>query len=116
MVHESSQEEVLEEKEYTSMDIAPEDILVTVAHPWGNIPATLAEWIERGPGPRPLVRALNPRMKATGQPLPDEVIPLVYQNTSESRDLIRHGLLSNPWPDKPWPYPPSKEQEDEWFP
>jgi hypothetical protein len=95
------------------MDIPPEDIVVTVVHSWGNITTTLAKWMELGPGPRPLVRVIHPRMKATDQPLPDETIPLAYQNTRESRDLIRRGLLPNPWPGKPWSYPPSKEQEDE---
>jgi len=94
------------------MGIPPEEILVTVVHPWGNINVTLAEWMERGPGPRVFVRAINPRMKATGQPLPDEAIPLAYQNTPESRELIRSGFLSNPWSAKTWRYPPDKELEE----
>lgn len=90
------------------MDISPEDILVTVAHPWSDIETTLDVWMKRGPGRRPFVRAINPRMKATGEPLPDDVIPLEYQNTVRSRDLIRRGLLPNPWPTNPAPYPPEE--------
>ena len=77
------------------------------------IPTTLAHWMKMGPGPRVLIRAVNPRMKATGQPLPDDVIPLAYQNTPESRDLIRRGLLPNPWPDQAWLYPPDELWEKE---
>ena len=90
-------------------DIPPQDILVTIAHPWGDITTTLAEWMERGPGPRVLIRAIHPRLKATGEPLPDKVIPPEYQNTRKSRALIRRGLLPNPWPNTGWPYPPSEE-------
>ena len=98
-------------KEHKSMDISPEEILVTVAHPWSDITVTLAVWMEVGPGPRPFVRAINPRMKATGQPLPHDVIPLEYQNTPESRELIRRGLLPNPWATQAWPYPPKEREE-----
>jgi hypothetical protein len=96
------------EKEREPMGYAPDDILVTVLHPWGDITTTLALWMECGPGPRSFVRANNPRVKATGQALPQDAIPLEYQNTRESRDLIRRGLLSNPWPDRAWPYPPEE--------
>jgi hypothetical protein len=93
------------------MDISPEDIVVTVTHPWMDIDVTLATWMERGPGPRPFTRIINPRMKATGQTLPQHVIPLEYQNTPESRDLIRRGLLPNPWAAGAWPYPPEELEE-----
>ena len=90
------------------MDIPPEDILVTVAHLWGDIDTTLEKWMKLGPGLRPFVRAINPRSKATGEPLPEELIPLAYQNTVQSRDLIRRGLLPNPWLANPVPYPPEE--------
>jgi hypothetical protein len=90
-------------------DIPAEDILVTVMHPWSDITTTLAAWMDLGPGPRVFIRAIHPRLKATGQALPDEVIPLEYQNTPTSRDLIRRGLLPNPWPNKGWLYPPTEE-------
>jgi hypothetical protein len=93
-------------------DIRPEDILVTVMHPWSDLTVTLAQWIERGPASRALVRAIHPRIKATGQPLPDEVISVEYQNTPGSRALIRRGLLPNPWPNKAGPYPPAEEYEE----
>jgi len=60
------------------MDISPEEILVTVAHPWSDVTVTLAIWMEEGPGPRPFVQVFHPRMKVTGQPLPHDVIPLEY--------------------------------------
>jgi hypothetical protein len=103
-----SMDEVVQELEETRMDIPPEDILVTVAHPWSDIEVTLAGWMKRGPGPRPFLRAINPRLKATGEPLPDDVIPLAYQNTVQSRDLIRRGLVPNPWPANPVAYPPEE--------
>ena len=32
------------------------DVIVTVAHPWGDVETTLEQWIRRGPGPRPFVK------------------------------------------------------------
>lgn len=93
------------------MDIPPEEIRVTVTHPWSAVETTLDIWIKTGPGQRPFVRAINPQVKATGEPLPDDVIPLEYQNTVRSRDLIRRGLLPNPWPANPAPYPPEELDE-----
>lgn len=90
------------------MNIPPEDILVTIVHPFGEGETTLAEWIAKGPGPRPFVRVIHPRMRSTGRALPSDIIPLVYQNTPASRHLIRRGLLPNPWPDKAWRYPPEE--------
>jgi hypothetical protein len=63
------------------MNIPPEEILVTIEHPFGDVEMTLAEWMAKGPGPHPLLRLTNPRMKATGHPLPNDVISLAYQNT-----------------------------------
>ncbi len=98
------------------MSIQPEDMLVTVAHPWGDIEVTLAAWMARGPGPRLFVRAIHPRVKATNQPLPHDVIPLASQHTPESRRLIKSGVLPNPWAAQPWPFPSEEQEEREGSP
>jgi hypothetical protein len=90
------------------MDLPPTDILLTVLHPWGDVTTTWADWMEHGLGPRAFVRVSHPRVRATGQPLPDDAIPLAYRNTAASRDLIRRGLLPNPWPGRAWRYPPEE--------
>jgi hypothetical protein len=55
-------------------DFNPDDILVTVAHPHGDIEVPLAEWIRRGPGPRPLVRLASARRRSTGESVPLEAV------------------------------------------
>lgn len=83
------------------MNPALEEILVTIHVDWGgavgDIEVTLAQWIAGGPPMRLFVQPSNPRLKATGQPLPYDVIPLSYQNSFQARDLIAHGLLTDPW-------------------
>jgi hypothetical protein len=54
--------------------IGPDDILVTVGHPHGDIEVPLSEWIDKGPGPRPLVQLVSARRKSTGEPIPLEDI------------------------------------------
>jgi hypothetical protein len=81
-----------------------DDVIVTVAHPWGNIEAPLQTWIEIGPGPRPFVTISKARRR-DGSPVPLEDIPLQYRNTAESRRLQRLGLLPAPWG------PPPDERE-----
>jgi hypothetical protein len=73
-----------------------DDVIVTVAHPWGDIEAPLPTWIETGPGPRSLVTISKARRR-DGSPVPLEEIPLQYRNTAESRRLQRFGLLPTPW-------------------
>jgi len=73
------------------------DILVTVAHPWGDIDAPLTDWIRIGPGPRPYVEIVAARRRSNGQPVPMSEIPLEYHNSPESRRLQRQGLLPCPW-------------------
>ena len=43
---------------YPDHDVAvvPVDVLVLVAHPFGDLWVPLEEWMRIGPGPRPLVR------------------------------------------------------------
>lgn len=73
-----------------------DDVIVTVAHPWGDIEAPLLRWIATGPGPRPQVTIRKARRR-DGSPVPLEEIPLQYRNTAESRKLQRQGLLPAPW-------------------
>ena len=75
----------------------PEDILVVIGHPFGDVEVSLADWVARGPGPRPLLRPVRARSRRTGQPLPLSVIPLRYRNDAESRRAIKDGLLDDPW-------------------
>jgi hypothetical protein len=77
----------------------PDDILVVVGHPFGDVEVALTVWIATGPGPRPFVRPLRARSRSTGQPLPLTVIPLRYRNDEQARQAIQDGLLENPWPD-----------------
>ena len=73
-----------------------DDVIVTVAHPWGDIEASLRTWIQLGPGPRPLTTISKARRR-DGTPVPLEEIPLQYRNTAEGRRLQRLGLLPAPW-------------------
>jgi hypothetical protein len=50
-----------------------EDVIVTVAHPWGDIEAPLPTWIEIGPWPHPLVNISSARRR-DGSPVPLEEI------------------------------------------
>jgi hypothetical protein len=76
--------------------MTPEDILVTVQGPYGDTETTLAEWMQIGPGNRPLLSPIKPRERRTGRALPIDVIPMAYRNTKESRRLIREGHLPRP--------------------
>ena len=76
----------------------PQDLILTVQHPFGDLEVSLADWIARGPGPRPLVRPVAVRSRSTGEPLPLTTIPLRYRNDEESRRLIAEGVLESPWP------------------
>ncbi|MEO3750345.1 hypothetical protein [Streptomyces sp. B6B3] len=76
----------------------PDDVLVVLAHPHGDVEVPLADWTRTGPGPRPLVRPVAARSRATGEPLPLSVIPLPYRNDDESRRAIADGLIDDPWP------------------
>jgi hypothetical protein len=52
-----------------------DDVIVTVAHPWGDIDAPLTTWIQTGPGPRSLVTITKARRRGSA-PAPLEAIPL----------------------------------------
>jgi hypothetical protein len=75
----------------------PDDILVVIGHPFGDVVVPLGNWIATGPGPRPYVRPLSARSRATGEPLPLSVIPLRYRNDDEARQAIRDGRFDDPW-------------------
>jgi hypothetical protein len=78
-------------------DIPLGDLLVTVDSGWGEIEMPLGTWIERGPGPRLLVRPQSVRSKSSAAKLPINVIPLRYRNDEVSRRLIADGLIAEPW-------------------
>ncbi|GLY06294.1 MULTISPECIES: hypothetical protein [Actinoplanes] len=82
-----------------------DDVIVTVAHPWGNGHTSLAQWAATGPdAARPLVRISAAHRQSTGEAVPLDEIPLEYHNTRRSRRLQREGLLPTPWgppPDDP---------------
>ena len=52
----------------------PEDILVVIGPPIGEVEVPLSDWIAKGPGPRSLVRPLAARSRSTGRALPLSVI------------------------------------------
>ncbi len=76
---------------------APADLLLTIDHPHGSFELPLSEWIQRGPGPRDLLRPRAVRDRQTGKPLPLRVVPLRYRNNRTSRALVRLGLIRAPW-------------------
>ena len=75
----------------------PDDVLVTLDHPFGELEVTLARWMAVGPGPRPLVRPIAARSRSTGQELPMSVVPLAYRNDANARALFAAGKLKWPW-------------------
>ncbi|BCB78339.1 hypothetical protein GCM10022251_30730 [Phytohabitans flavus] len=76
-----------------------DDVLVVIAHPFGDPEVPLADWIATGPGPGRFVRPVRARSRSTGQRLPLSVISLRYRNDGESRRAIADGRLDDPWPD-----------------
>jgi hypothetical protein len=73
------------------------DIVVTVAHRWGDVVVPLETWIRTGPGPLPYVRIVAARRLSTGADIPLIEIPQEYHNSPEARSLQRQGLLPCPW-------------------
>lgn len=75
-------------------DIDPDDILVTIDHPHGELEVPLREWIDEGPGPRRYVQLKSARRRSTGEPIP----------LSEINDPWRRDAPTYPgpgWRDKP---------------
>ncbi len=73
------------------------DIVVTVAHPWGDVEVPLETWIRTGPGPRPYVGMIAAKRVSTGADVPLTEVPKEYHNSPEARSLQRQGLLPCPW-------------------
>lgn len=74
------------------------EIIVTIAHPFGDVDMPLETWIERGPPKgRPLVRPRLAKCGETGEYLPLNVIPLHYRNTLFVNLLFKLGILKSPW-------------------
>ena len=88
-----------------------DEVIVTVAHPSGDIETPLSTWIKIGPGPRRLVTISKARWR-DGTPVPLEEIPLQYSNNAESRRLQRLGLLPEPWTAPPEEPPPPTWHND----
>ncbi len=83
-----------------------DDIIVLVAHSWGNFERTLNQWIAIGPGERPFVEIVKARRESTNEPVDMAEIPLEYHNSPESRRLQRLGQLPAPWGMPPDDEPP----------
>lgn len=81
----------------TASSTDPDDVVLTIDHPFGRVEATLAKWMATGPGPRPLVRPIAAKSRSTGEALPLTVVPLAYRNDEESRRLIEEGTIASPW-------------------
>ena len=73
---------------------------MTIDHNFGKLEVPLTGWIAKGPGPRKFLELCAARSGSTGEPLPLDVVPLIYRNTEESRRLIAEGKLENPWPER----------------
>jgi hypothetical protein len=82
-----------------------DDIVVTVAHPWGDVDFALSNWVVRPPA-RPLTSIVAARRQSTGDPVDLAEIPLEYHNTWKSRRLQRLGQLPTPWGTPPDDSPP----------
>jgi len=78
------------------------NILVTLRHPHGDLEIPLKDWMEQGPGDRPMLRPVAARFEGSNAALPLSVVPLAYRNNAVSRLMIRAGLIKYPWhPAKP---------------
>ncbi|HEY1013294.1 MAG TPA: hypothetical protein VGE07_11355 [Herpetosiphonaceae bacterium] len=88
---------------------------VTVAHPFGDVPAPLTEWIAHGPGARPKVRPVAAWDWATGRPLPITAIPFRYRNTIASRRWLAVTGQPSPWAQLPPEVPPEPSRAGGWF-
>lgn len=77
------------------------EIVITIDHPLGEVMMPLTDWMEQGPGVRPLLSPSAAWCKSTRERLPLYVIPLAYRNIRLSRLLIGLGFLKNPWAVRP---------------
>jgi hypothetical protein len=51
-------------------DIDPDDILVTIDHPHGELEVPLRDWVRDGPGARPFLQLKSARRLSTGEDIP----------------------------------------------
>lgn len=72
-------------------------IVLTIAHPHGDVELTLEEWMFRGPGLTRYVQPVHARDEVTGRKLSLKVIPFRFRNTNLSRLLISLRLVKDPW-------------------
>lgn len=77
---------------------ALDDVLVTIAHNFGDLEVPLRTWIEKGTGPRKHLQLIAARSRSTGEPLPLDVVPRQYINSPETRHFVAEGKLPAPWP------------------
>jgi hypothetical protein len=73
------------------------NILVTIAHPHGDVEVPLDDWVRIGPGPRPFLALTSARHRETGEPLPIDVVPIQFHNNPESLRRIAAGEFDDPW-------------------
>lgn len=74
-----------------------DEIMVVIGGNWGDIPMTLTEWIEKGPGIRFLRQPFRVWNMRTGNEMSLEDIPIQYRNDEVSRKMIENGELDDPW-------------------
>ena len=83
---------------------AYDNVIVTVAHPWGDVDTRLTEWVRIGPGPRTSVQIVSARWAENDNPIDMDEIPAEYHNSEETHRRQRLGELPTPWgppPDEP---------------
>lgn len=77
--------------------LQPDIIELDIMTSHGISKATLAQWIQKGPGERYLSRPIAARNILTGEKLSTRIIPFIYRNTIVSRCMIRFRMVKNPW-------------------
>lgn len=74
-----------------------DELMVVISGNWGDIPMTLTEWIERGPGQRIMRSPFRMWNLRTGEELSLEKIPEQFRNDINSIKRIVSGELEEPW-------------------
>ena len=74
-----------------------DDILVTIAHPAGDVEVPLPLWIHDGPGSRRYLELLSARRSSDGAVVQLNEIPLEFHNSRKSRVMQRLRLLPRVW-------------------
>ena len=71
--------------------------MVLISTEWVDIPMTLSEWIQMGPGRKVLRSPYRIWNLLTGDEMSVEDLPLPYRNSYESIEKIVAGELEDPW-------------------